>query len=203
MLQTGLVWDRWTGTGHCVWTRVHSQSLRELHATFFCSHHLISSSFLWIHSMLFLTVSRACSRGVSPAPESGVNAKKFSIYTTTSRVQQTFQVFHHDEEQKSWSSLAHLSHLWTAGPLKLSISHHLWTHLPQLKLRVVGGADLAQEPAQAPVVDGVSVDVCTVATLKQTSQPANLFNSNDQSVKSATRTCDFLGNLKVFAKLFI
>lgn len=39
----------------------------------------ISSLLLFSHSMLFLTVSRACFRGISPAPALGVCLKKCSI----------------------------------------------------------------------------------------------------------------------------
>ncbi|KAG7225170.1 hypothetical protein INR49_014728 [Caranx melampygus] len=53
---------------------------RMCNATLASSQPAISSLFLLIHAMLFRTVSRACCRGISPAPASGVRPKKFSIY---------------------------------------------------------------------------------------------------------------------------
>lgn len=47
------------------------------------SHAAISSRLLLSHLMLLRTVSTACSRGVSPAPESGVCLKKSSIWKST------------------------------------------------------------------------------------------------------------------------
>ena len=52
-------------------------------ATLLRSHPPISSSFLLIHSMLFLTLSSACFRDISPAPAFGVLLKKCSIYKSS------------------------------------------------------------------------------------------------------------------------
>lgn len=65
-------------------TGVSTQQIAQpFYSTLLSSHHFISSSFLLIHSMLFLTVSSPCCRGISPAPASWVLLKKCSIYKTS------------------------------------------------------------------------------------------------------------------------